>query len=349
MDMGLTSAGDLYTHPEVDEEDDDSSSKASLDRPASAVDVKTKNRLSGSFAESGSTSSSLQEFERLENEILRSASHSGTPQKTPQKTAAGNHVLVVDGEQSDRPADSSPDEKVIMLSTQSTLSEIDEGHESQASDSGETVTGGSQESDTDSDAIDKQLTAMERITSKQFKDPAAVLSDQNPARRPDQIDLISETASKSSSARHHVGERNVPITPVQENDSHGEPTAAADEDDAPESGEQEDEFDEESCRTREESYRISHCMLASADSIDMDAMTCSFRSEATLISSSEGLEFSSEPRLAYAGSTSVHSTSNTCVEHVTTASDADAEVYSSSNSSSTKTTHSRTSVTHFEK
>ena len=367
--MCLASAGDLYTHHEVDEDDDDCSSKASLDRPASAVDVKTKNRLSGSFAESGSTSSSLQEFERLESEILRSASHSGTPQKTPQKIA-GNHVHADPGDTADQETGAAESgspvqcERSVTLTSQSTLSEIDEGHESQASDSGETVTGGSQESDTDSDAIDKQLTEMERVAISRFSDQSAetfrssLHETESPTRKPHEIDPTRRTSSESAEPRKPASlsatDTDSAITGVQKRvgESRDDPASGnnddEDEDKDESSGEREDEFDEDSCRTREESYRISHCMLASADSVELDLMTCSFRSEATMISSSEGLELASEPRLAYAGSSAIHTMSNSCVErqeHATTTSAPDA-VYSSA-STYTKTTHSSNSETLF--
>lgn len=341
-DMCLISPGELYTHPEVDEEDDDSSSKASADRPVSAIDIKMKNRLSGSFAESGSTSSSLQEFERLESEILRSASHSGTPQKTPQK---------MPGNGTDRPDDSDPaslspaQEKINILIAQSTLSEIDEGHESQASDSGETVTGGDE--DSDSEAIDKQLTEIEELTSrhyrrKELQDTRHESSDESssPAIRPQQIDLSKRT-SFDRCGKQRSGSAVQPAETRTERKSHDD--AVADKEDE-EEGEREDEFDEESYR-REESYRISHCMLASADSVELDLMTASFRSEATMISSSEGFDYvlTSEPRLAFAGS-SVTQTSRylESEEHVTT----DSGPETSHSYSSKTATQSSTSTVH---
>lgn len=149
-DMGMIPPGDLYTHQEVDEEDENS--KASNDRPDSVDCIRSKaakNRFSGSFADSASTSSSLQEFERLETEVLKSSSLTGTPKKfvklgtdtredesTSSLPELGNESCQkssapqTSGEKSQPPMDQS-----------SLLSEIEEGHESQASDSGETVTG----------------------------------------------------------------------------------------------------------------------------------------------------------------------------------------------------------------
>lgn len=348
--MCLVSPGELYTHPEVDEEDDDSSSKASADRPVSAIDIKMKNRLSGSFAESGSTSSSLQEFERLESEILRSASHSGTPQKTPHKMS---------GNASDRPDDLDPaplspaQERINILTTQSTLSEIDEGHESQASYSGETVTGGSQE-DSDSEAIERQLTEIEELTSrhyrrKELQETRQESADESssPAIRPQQIDLLKRTSfdrsvpgkqSTASASAAHCQPAGMTSTERKSRDD-------ADKDDE-EEGEREDEFDEESYR-REESYRISHCMLASADSVELDLMTASFRSEATMISSSEGFDYvlTSEPKLAFAGS-SVTQTSRIVEseEHVT--SESGQETSHSYSSASNTATQCSTSTVH---
>ena len=154
-DMGMIPPGDLYTHQEVDEEDENS--KASNDRPDS-VDcirgskVTNKNRFSGSFADSASTSSSLQEFERLETEVLKSSSLTGTPKKfvklgadtrddesTSSLPELGNESAC---QKSSVPLTSSEKSQPQPPMDQSSLlSEIEEGHESQASDSGETVTG----------------------------------------------------------------------------------------------------------------------------------------------------------------------------------------------------------------
>lgn len=352
-DMCLVSPGDLYTHPEVDEEDDDSSSKASVDRPVSAIDIKMKNRLSGSFAESGSTSSSLQEFERLESEILRSASHSGTPQKTPHKIPGNGFDPPLESEAGSL---SPAQEKTNILTTQFSLSEIDEGHESQASDSGETVTGGSQE-DTDSEAIEKQLTEIEELTTRHYTreeyQRQSSEDSSSPARRPQQINLSNRTSfDRSASGKpcpmpDSAADAAMNETTRKEDASHNDPVADNDDEDDEEAhdssvGEREDEFDEESYR-REESYRISHCMLASVDSVEVDLMTASFRSEATMMSSSEGYDFVavSEPKLAFAGSSVTHS--NQCVEsEEQMRSDADAiHCYTSSQT----TTQSSTSTT----
>ena len=275
-DVCLVAGADLYTHQEVDEEDEDSSSKASADRPVSAVDVRMKNRLSGSFAESGSTSSSLQEFERLENEILRSSSHTATPQKTPQKTSSSTN-LPSDSQLSVDPHTTSLSEKGASCDPepQTSLSEIEEGHESQASDSCETVTGKSQESEADSE-ISQILLSESVLTKSNIRLEEEITTSDSKSSE-------SEKRTRSQSREcHRVYEKSV-------GDSTSVQTF------------REDESEEDFSTGQESHVAISHCMLASANSLDL--MSASFRSEVTMISSTEEIEYvTSEPRVVDAGS-----------------------------------------------
>lgn len=238
-DMCIITSGDLlYTHPEVDEEEDDPSSKGSYgssgvggDRPVSVdggihrrngsagsnsnvgyhtvgLDIANKvKRLSGSFPESsGSTSSSLQEFERLEAEILSSkqqtTSLTATPNRTPQKRTAVEELKtsgpptsysepsLVDKARPTQEETLKQDKKESLVSTSSTsqetiekkakiLSEIEEGHESQASDSGETVTGPLIDSTDTDDAssseaalrsLERDVSVRKNVSSQQKKE-----------------------------------------------------------------------------------------------------------------------------------------------------------------------------------
>lgn len=88
--MCLLGANELYTHLEVGEHEESSDR---VDRPSSVdAKMKVKYRLSGSFADSASTSSSLQEFERLEGELMSKGSNlslPSTPQRAPGKSEGG--------------------------------------------------------------------------------------------------------------------------------------------------------------------------------------------------------------------------------------------------------------------
>lgn len=192
-DMGIIPPGDLYTHHEVDEEDE--ISKESNDRPDSVdcikgVRIASKNRFSGSFADSASTSSSLQEFERLETELLKSSSLSGTPKKFVSLTSETRNnesssslpELRDECQKTSIPSTSSekPHHLQPLPTEQSLLSEIEEGHESQASDSGETVTGPVDESD-ESDELktDNQIDSIIREATQTSVEEKALFSLQS--------------------------------------------------------------------------------------------------------------------------------------------------------------------------
>lgn len=344
-DLGMIPPGDLYTHVEVDEEDENS--RASIERPDSVdgikgVRVQNKNRFSGSFADSASTSSSLQEFERLETEVLKSSSLTGTPKK---------FIKLGSESRDDDSASSLPElgnecqktsipltgcEKNHPPTDQSLLSEIEEGHESQASDSGETVTGPVDESD-ESDELktDNQIDSIIREVTQASSEGKALFSSQPQGEREVREEISGQrillsrrgfsTESSDSHARSSISTTNTDSLQARmmeldrdlmdhEDRCTPDTISLGREEESDEYGKQalEDQVtpivvEEKPFPGSEESTfkelvpqpESSSCMLASTDSLDLGLMTSSFMSTTTMISSSETIELapSTEPKL----------------------------------------------------
>lgn len=289
--MCLLGTNELYTHPEVDE-DEELSSK--VDRPSSVdAKMKVKYRLSGSFADSASTSSSLQEFERLEGELMSKGSNlslSSTPQRTPGKGKSGHEkddLMSVSSlsefEKLEQECHSTSSQKTSPVG-ENKLLEIEEGHESQASDSGETVTG------QDSESI------RTRISNVNLMMP----------RDGQSLDLTSdseESASENALAASGMDTSNSSLQEQLTSFSYGsgapslEPVVEKMEEN------DDDDDDDESNRqnvTSSQPGPLTDCMLASVTSVDTaDALTSSFISQGTMVSSSEIVDFTppSQPKL----------------------------------------------------
>lgn len=289
--MCLGPTNELYTHPEVDE-DEESSSK--MDRPAS-VDpkIKSKYRLSGSFADSASTSSSLQEFERLECELMMKGSNlslSSTPQKTPQKLKSGfdkddmsisslSEFEKLEKECHDTSEKTSP-------TGEKKLSEIEEGHESQASDSGETLTG------QDSESVRTRISNINQLLPRDGQS----------------LDLSSDTDDSGSENALAGSNMDTSQSSLQDQlTSLSFCSGAPSLEPVPEKGEDDD--DDESTKNTESTSEppggqfAGECMLASVTSVDtVDALNSSFISQGTMVSSSEINDFTpSQPKLLIAG------------------------------------------------
>lgn len=270
VDVCLIPTSDLYTHLEVDEEDEDIHSKNVTERPHSVesrgIDIigKVKNRLSGSFVESGgSTSSSLQEFERLEAEILAlkgsQTSLSGTPHKMTQKLIDTSHSdpsLVASSKIDDKP----PSNNLETSGAAATLREIEEGHESRASDSADTV------SEATTKSTIEQVQDTTSSGGRQFSRNMSTESKDSREGR----SSVSTTNTESMTARLDELQRESDL----------------------------EENTETSQSEQKEEKPISHCMLASTDTLNPDLMNVSFMSESTMQSSSEGSEFlPTQPKL----------------------------------------------------
>lgn len=293
--MCLGATNELYTHPEVDE-DEESSSK--IDRPSS-VDpkIKAKYRLSGSFADSASTSSSLQEFERLECELMMKGSNlslSSTPQRTPQKgkptveKVDDMSLSLCEFEKLEKECHSIS-EKTSPLVEQK-LCEIEEGHESQASDSGETLTG------QDSESVRTRISNVNALLPREGESNATGQS----------LDLSSDT--EDSASENALAGSNMDTSQSSLQDQltslsfcSGAPSLEP----VPEKVEDEDDLDESTKNTESisEPGPYAECMLASVTSVDTtDALNSSFISQGTMVSSSEIVDFApSQPKLLIAG------------------------------------------------
>jgi len=271
VDVCLLPTSDLYTHLEVDEEEEDIHSKNVAERPHSVesrgIDIigKVKNRLSGSFVESGgSTSSSLQEFERLEAEILAlkgsQTSLSGTPHKMTQKLIDTSHSdpsLVASSKIDDKP----PSNNLETSGTAATLREIEEGHESRASDSADTV------SEATTKSTIEQVQDTTSSGGRQFSRNMSTESKDSRGGR----SSVSMTNTDSMAARLDELQRESDL---------------------------EEDTETSQSEQKEEEKSISHCMLASTDTLNPDLMNVSFVSESTMQSSSEGSEFlPTQPKL----------------------------------------------------
>lgn len=338
-DLGMIPPGDLYTHHEVDEEDENS--RASIERPDSVdgvkgVKIQNKNRFSGSFADSASTSSSLQEFERLETEVLKSSSLTGTPKKfiklgsEPRDDNSTSSLPELGNECQKTSMPLTGCDKSQPPTDQSLLSEIEEGHESQASDSGETVTGPIDESD--ELKTDNQIDNIIRDVTQATNAEKTHLSNQSHAEREIREEMTGQrvllsrrgfsTESSDSHARSSISTTNTDSLQARmieldrdlmdhedrctpDTISLGKEGDEEEEDGSDEYGKQalEDQvtpiFGEEKPfpGSEESTFKelvpqvpMSSCMLASTDSLDLGLMTSSFMSTTTMISSSETIE-----------------------------------------------------------
>ena len=285
--MCLLGTNELYTHPEVDE-DEELSGK--VDRPSSVdAKMKVKYRLSGSFADSASTSSSLQEFERLEGELMSKGSNlslSSTPQRTPGKGKSGqdDQMSVSSLSEFEKLEQECHSQKASPVG-ESKLVEIEEGHESQASDSGETVTG------QDSESIRTRISNVNLLIPREGQS----------------LDLTSdsdESASENALAASGMDTSNSSLQEQLTSFSYGSgaPSLEPVVEKIEENDEDDDDADESNKQTASSSQPgpFTDCMLASVTSVDTaDALTSSFISQGTMVSSSEIVDFTppSQPKL----------------------------------------------------
>ena len=154
---------ELYTHQEVDEDIEDSPSRKSL---SSRLGQSKPIAISASRSGESSAASSLKEFERLESEMKAKGSLHGSSDSLGSSLGSGRPVAGRGSDRDDHSVSSSINEfeklekdcseaERIEREAQeeaARLSEIEEGHESQASDaSQETLSGNDASEDTDSD------------------------------------------------------------------------------------------------------------------------------------------------------------------------------------------------------